>query len=310
MGIKARDNAPTIESGASMKLRLSQQDLVCELRPDLGGCIAGLWLDQEPVLRSTPAEQLHSVRNSGCYPLVPFSNRIAQAKLVWNGTSHPLVRNFNDEPHAIHGVGWQRPWTVLDHSPDSALISYEHRPDSHWPFAFDVSQAFALQGHSLQMSLSITNQSDQPAPVGLGWHPYFVKRTGSHVRFTATGRWEMGPDKLPTVRQAVTGLDCDCEPLQIDNCFDGWRGDAQLHDAVLHTQIEANMQHLVVYTHPELPVVAIEPVSHVNNALHLSGQSKGLAHRAGVNQADPLGLRVAQPGESFGVQMTIRTRRV
>ena len=24
--------------------------------------------------------------------------RIAQARLVWNGTSHPLVRNFNDEP--------------------------------------------------------------------------------------------------------------------------------------------------------------------------------------------------------------------
>ncbi len=292
-----------------MKLRLRQQDLVCELRPDLGGCIAGLWLGQEPVLRSTPAEQLHTVRAAGCYPLVPFSNRIAQAKLVWNGTSHPLVRNFNDEPHAIHGVGWLRPWTVLDETDATALISYEHRPDSHWPFAFDVSQAFALQGHSLQVSLSITNQSDQPAPVGLGWHPYFVKRAGSHVQFTATGRWEMGPDKLPTVRQAVTGLDSDCDPLQIDNCFDGWSGQAQLRDAMLHTQIEANLQHLVVYTYPAWPVVAIEPVSHVNNALHLAGQRKASANPGGVNQADPLGLRVAQPGESFGVQMTISTRR-
>ena len=293
-----------------MKLRLSQQDLVCELRPDLGGCIAGLWLGDVPVLRSTPGEQLHTVRNSGCYPLVPFSNRIAQAKLVWNGTSHPLVRNFNDEPHAIHGVGWQRPWTVLDQSDNTALLSYEHRPDSHWPFAFDVSQAFALQGNSLQVSMSITNQSDHPAPVGLGWHPYFVKRVGSHLRFDATGRWEMGPDKLPTVRQAVTGLDSDCQHLRIDNCFDGWSGQAQLQDALLRTRIEANLQHLVVYTHEDLPVVAIEPVSHVNNALHLSGQGKALSTNttAGVAQADPLGLRVAQPGESFGVQMTLHTQ--
>ena len=286
-----------------MKLRLSHQDMVCELRPDLGGCIAGLWLGGVPILRSTPGEQLNTVRASGCYPLVPFSNRIAQAKLVWNGTSHPLVRNFNDEPHAIHGVGWQRPWTVLDQTEHTALISYEHRPDSHWPFAFDVSQAFALQGHSLQISLSITNQSAQPAPVGLGWHPYFAKRAGSHIRFAATGLWEMGEDKLPTLRRAAPGLDADCKDLRIDNCFDGWDGLAYLNDDLLHTRIEANLQHLVVYTHADLDVVAIEPVSHVNNALHLSSHSA--TQLRGVDQADPLGLRVAQPGESFGVQMTI-----
>ena len=290
-----------------MTLRLSHQDMVCELRPDLGGSIAGLWLGGVPVLRSTPGAQLHSVRASGCYPLVPFSNRIAQVKLVWNGTSHPLVRNFNDEPHAIHGVGWQRPWTVLDQSDNTALLSYEHRPDSHWPFAFDVSQAFALQGHSLQVSLSITNQSAQVAPVGLGWHPYFVKRPGSHLRFAATGVWEMGEDKLPTVRRAAPGLDSDCQALRIDNCFDGWDGQAHLTDTLLHTRIEANLQHLVVYTHADLDMVAIEPVSHVNNALHLSSHSA--SQRRGVDQADPLGLRVALPGESFGVQMTISTQR-
>jgi len=290
-----------------MTLRLSHQDMVCELRPDLGGCIAGLWLGGVPILRSTPGDELHSVRASGCYPLVPFSNRIAQVKLVWNGTSHPLVRNFNDEPHAIHGVGWQRPWTVLDQSDNTALLSYEHRPDSHWPFAFDVSQAFALQGHSLQVSLSITNQSAQVAPVGLGWHPYFVKRPGSHLRFAATGVWEMGEDKLPTVRRAAPGLDSDCQALRIDNCFDGWDGQAHLTDTLLHTRIEANLQHLVVYTHADLDMVAIEPVSHVNNALHLSSHSA--SQRRGVDQADPLGLRVALPGESFGVQMTISTQR-
>jgi aldose 1-epimerase len=183
------------------------------------------------------------------------------------------------------------------------LISYEHRPDSHWPFAFDVSQAFALQGHSLQISLSITNQSAQPAPVGLGWHPYFVKRAGSHIRFAATGLWEMGEDKLPTLRRAAPGLDTDCKHLRIDNCFDGWDGLAYLNDGLLHTRIEANLQHLVVYTHADLDVVAIEPVSHVNNALHLSSHSA--TQLRGVDQADPLGLRVAQPGESYGVQMTI-----
>jgi len=109
------------------------------------------------------------------------------------------------------------------------------------------------------------------------------------------------------VRRAAPGLDSDCQALRIDNCFDGWDGQAHLTDTLLHTRIEANLQHLVVYTHADLDMVAIEPVSHVNNALHLSSHSA--SQRRGVDQADPLGLRVALPGESFGVQMTISTQR-
>ncbi|RYY94094.1 MAG: aldose 1-epimerase, partial [Comamonadaceae bacterium] len=84
-------------------IELKAGRLRCEIVPELGGCIAGLWADDVPVLRSTPAAQLATSRLSGCYPLVPFSNRIGQASLVWQGTQHPLVRNNGDEPHAIHG---------------------------------------------------------------------------------------------------------------------------------------------------------------------------------------------------------------
>ena len=68
--------------------------LRCEIKPELGGCIAGLWLGDIPVLRSTPAQGLHSVRQSASYPLVPFSNRVGHASLQWQGTDHPLVKNF------------------------------------------------------------------------------------------------------------------------------------------------------------------------------------------------------------------------
>ena len=129
---------------------------------------------------------------------MPFSNRIAQATLLWQGTQHPLVRNNGAEPHAIHGVGWQRPWEVLESDSDFAMLAYEHRPDAAWPFAFDSSQTLRLRGGTLELTLSLTNQSQRPAPAGLGWHPYFVKRGRSRISFEATGRWEMGPDKLPT----------------------------------------------------------------------------------------------------------------
>lgn len=275
-------------------LLLDNGTLRCEVRPDLGGCIAGLWLGDLPVLRSTPGDGLHNVRLSGCFPLVPFSNRIGHAVLAWQGTGHPLVHNLVQEPHAIHGVGWQRPWEVLEHAPDFLMLAHEHRAQSLWPFAYDASQTLRLQSHRLEMTLSITNQSGRPAPVGLGWHPYFVKRADSHIRFHARGRWEMGPDKLPTAHQVTGGLARPCAGLDVDHCFDGWDGQAWLEDEAVRVHLSAPLHHLVVFTTPERDFIAIEPVSHVNNALNLHAQG---------GDAEQLGVRVLAPGESYSVAM-------
>lgn len=278
-------------------LRLQSSDLRCDLRADLGGSIAGLWLGDTPVLRSTPADQLKAARLSGCFPLVPFSNRIAQARLQWQGTSHPLVRNNGDEPHAIHGVGWQRPWQVLEQTSTSAFLCYEHRADSAWPFAFDASQMVQLDGHRLSLTLSITNQAHTPAPVGLGWHPYFVKRPDSVVSFHAAGRWEMGEDKLPTHRTPMEGLTASCDGWVVDHCFDGWDGTARLQDPVLSVRLQSNLSRLVVFTRPDRDTVAIEPVSHVNNAVNLMQDD--------VTEARALGLVVLPPGESMSAHLVL-----
>ncbi len=283
-------------------MSLRCEALRCEIKPELGGCISGLWMGDVPVLRSTPAADLHSVRQSGSYPLVPFSNRVGHASLQWQGTDHPLVKNFEPEPHAIHGVGWERPWAVLEASDTFALLSYAHRADASWPFDFDSSQAFKLSAGALEMTLGITNQSKVSAPVGLGWHPYFARRPGSRVTFSAQGRWEMGSDKLPTYRSDSPGLDVDCATLAVDHCFDGWRGDLHLRDALLHTRVSSNLTRLVVFTLPERDNIAIEPVSHVNNAVNLMAR--------GVATAEALGLTILQPGETFSCEMRIDVERL
>lgn len=271
----------------------------CEVSAQLGAAIAGLWRHDIPILRSTAAVELSQVRLSGCYPLVPFSNRVAHATLVWNGTSHPLVGNFAPEPHAIHGVAWMRPWQVLDAGDDFALLSFEHQADASWPFAFDCSQAFRLSPAALEVTLSATNQSDETVPFGLGWHPFFVKRPASRVRFQAAGRWEMGPDKLPTQRHANPGMDVDSDSLDIDHCFDGWRGEVVVQDPQMAVRLRSSLDHLVVYTNSRCDFVAIEPVSHVNNAVNMAGPD--------ADKLRELGVHVLQPGESLSATMQIET---
>ncbi|QTN26512.1 aldose 1-epimerase [Rhodoferax sp. AJA081-3] len=278
-------------------LTLRNADLVCDLKPELGGCIAGLWFSGIPVLRSTPAHELHSVRQAGSYPLVPFSNRVSQATLQWQGTDHPLVQNWAPDPHAIHGVGWERPWAVLEASDTFALLAYEHKADASWPFDFDCSQAFKLEANALELSLSITNQSALAVPVGLGWHPFFVKRPDSHIQFDATGRWEMGHDKLPTYRAPSTGISAPCTTLDVDHCFDGWAGAVQLRDSVLAIRVTSGLSRLVVYSTPTSDSIAIEPVSHVNNAVNRMAQTGA--------SAEDLGVCILQAGQTFSSAMRI-----
>jgi aldose 1-epimerase len=299
--------AQSVEGDKTMTalIELATESMRCHIAPALGGCVTGLWLGDTPVLRSVPDGVVATARLSGSYALVPFSNRVGHATLKWNGTAHPLVRNNGEEPHAIHGVGWQRQWQVLESDAQFALLSFEHRPDASWPFAFDASQAFRLKDNALEVTLSITNQSNQPAPVGLGWHPYFVKRTQSHVRFQASGRWELDGEMLPTHRTPVKGITADAATLKVDHCFDGWPGVVHLHDEVLHTRITSNLSRLVVFTNDSKDFVAIEPVSHVNNALNMLADASLVDPADYAARAAELGVQVLQPGESLSVEMTI-----
>ena len=277
-------------------LELRHAALHLSLRPDLGGSIEGLWFQGLPVLRSSAPGTLASVRLSACYPLLPYSNRIAHAQLRWNGTNYPLVKNAGNEAHAIHGVGWQKPWQVLEAGSSFATLRLVHQPDAAWPFAFAAVQTFSIKDNALEVTLSITNQSPGAVPVGLGWHPYFTKRADSDVQFATTGMWEMGSDKLPTQRSDSPGLDRTCAQLLIDNCFDGWSGSAMVRDSQLSTRLDSDLRRLVVYTEPTQDCIAIEPVSHVNNAMN-----QGVRH-------SELGVVVLAAGQSWQAHMRIQTK--
>ena len=159
-------SSETLSEEAVLELRAG--DLRLALRPDLGGAVAGLWLGETMVLRSTEGEALEGPRLSAGFPLVPYSNRIGYRRFNWRGKSFTTAPNFDEGPHSLHGVGWQRAWTVLASDATHALLKLHHTPDAHWPFAFDATQRFDLGPGGLRIEMSATNRSDEAAPMGLG----------------------------------------------------------------------------------------------------------------------------------------------
>ena len=267
-------------------------DLRLALRADLGGAVAGLWFGEFPVLRSGEATDLASARQSGCYPLAPYSNRLGYRRFRWLGQDHTTASNFDDNPHSVHGVAWQRPWTVLSASATEAELGYTHAPDADWPFAFEVRQRFVLDAGALEVHLALSNRAATAQPVGLGWHPYFPKRPRSRLHIELTDRWDSDASGLPTRRVPQPGIDGDVSHLSFDNCFEGWRGAARIRDEKLSLRLSSSLPYLVVYTPEAKPYYCVEPVSHVSNAIHMADPA---AH----------GLRTLAPQATFDAWMKL-----
>ncbi|MCP5270576.1 MAG: aldose 1-epimerase [Burkholderiaceae bacterium] len=277
-------------------LELTRGPLRLALRPDLGGCIAGLWFDGLPVLRSTEPAALERSRLSGCYPLLPYSNRLGYRRFRWHGREYTTQPNFDDNPHSVHGIGWQRAWTVESARADDAVLVLQHAGDADWPFAFTARQAVSLTEEGLSLGLSITNTGAAAAPVGLGWHPYFPKRQRSRLHIELTERWDPDGAGLPTRRVPQAGIDGDVAHLDFDHCFEGWSGPARVRDEKLALRLTSSLPYLVVFTPPLKDYYCVEPVSHVSNAIHMAEPAKA-------------GLRTLMPGEHLDAWFKLEISR-
>ena len=138
-------------------LSLRSGRLGLDLAPQAGGSIARFTADGSiDLLRPATPEAVASGRgnNSSCYPLVPFSGRIANGRFVFDGSEIVLKPNWPGVRHPMHGDGWARPWSVARSDGHSADIVYEHDPREGWPFRYRARQTYRLDGDTLTRSAS------------------------------------------------------------------------------------------------------------------------------------------------------------
>jgi aldose 1-epimerase len=247
--------------------------------PEYGAGLIGWMLGDTPMLRrALPQAAVEGNPHAmGCFPLLPYGNRIRQGQFYWRGRNYCLKRNFGDHPHAIHGLAWQRPWTVEQISAGSVLLSLDHHPDNAWPFAFNAVIGYSLFGSALTVTIEMTNRDATPTPAGLGVHPYFPKTNDPCLRFNSVGAWENGCDSLPS-RHGPLRDDWGhsdprpVAPSMLDNCFTAWDGTADILAGQASLRIEASavFRQLQVFTPTWADFFCVEPISHVPDAVNRS----------------------------------------
>lgn len=202
-----------------------------------GGAIWSFTFESEgrsiPLLvpRGNPQQDKAGV--SGCFPLVPFGNRVRNNSFTFQGMQHEFCANTADDPHYLHGDGWLETWDVEEQTTHSARLVLRHARSSASPYAYTAIQTVSLEDDGMHLTLSLTNEGTEPLPFGLGWHPFFPRTKQTRLYAPASHHWAEDNHFLPTMRLDLPPhLDFSCHsqlPKGWTNSgFEGWNGEAEL----------------------------------------------------------------------------------
>jgi aldose 1-epimerase len=260
--------------------------------PSTGGSIAycrirknGAWRD---LLRPTPIA--YQSRSSTCssFVLVPWSNRLRDARFKFKDQTYQLIANHADGK-AIHGVGRDHPWQVRLHQKDVILLTFDTKTCAesvNFPFSFVSTQKYMLAANRFSITVSVTNTDTRTFPVGVGHHPYFVRFFGAdhdavHVRIPCQKMFVLH-DQLPNAAPVPVSQNVDFQALRelpetgLDDCFTARVPDApiQIRYPLSGTAIDIHLDTVfscvILYTPPEdIRHFALEPVTNANDGFNL-----------------------------------------
>ena len=264
-------------------IELSAGDYRLVLEPGRGGSIARFDWRGEPLMRPTCGP---AILDAACFPLVPFSNRIAHGRFLAHGREIRLLPNLpdSDHPHPLHGFGWLAEWAVLAASLSTATIAHLW-PGGEWPWPYRAWQRFDLTADGLTITLSLTNLGDSAMPAGLGFHPYFPRDPDTRYLGLHRGEWQTDDECLPLAFDRRDDAidwwhDRPVSSRTVDTVYSGRCGPLLVswpsRGLGLMIGPDEALGTTVVYAPKDADFFCVEPVSHIADAVNRGSEDTGL----------------------------------
>jgi galactose mutarotase-like enzyme len=135
---------------------------------------------------------------SGRAPLLfPMVGKASGDRIRVAGASHPLPQ---------HGFARRSTFEIVEMTADACLLRLRASEATRaaYPFSFQLDMAYALEGATLRLTATVTNEDANPLPCAFGYHPAFrwplPGAEGAHeVRFEK-------PEPCPIRRLTGDGL--------------------------------------------------------------------------------------------------------
>lgn len=182
-----------------------------EICADMGAnCISYITEGCELMRKPDSAETLQKAANVYGVPFLFPPNRIKGGCFTFDGREYRFPINEPERGNSIHGVMSQTAFEVLEQTESSVMLRYqatEEKPYLSFPHTFEATVRWELKPDGLHHTVTITNQSSERMPVGVGFHTalnaYFMPedREPSHYRLLMSAEEEIVYDPqsiLPT----------------------------------------------------------------------------------------------------------------
>ena len=228
----ADDAQATLPGGRLYWLRAGKLEVA--LAPDAGGRIAQMRYDGRDWLVGEQQGGAAAI-GWGCYPMVPWAGRVRRGRFVFDGKAFALPANLG--AHAIHGVGFSRPWRIDTLGVDIATLSLALPEDGYWPFGGRATQVVRVLPDCLALRLAV-QAGDQAMPAILGWHPWF--RKPDQLLFSPSAMYPRDGEGIATLPCVAPG------PAPWDDCFIN-AAEVTLVAGGQRLTLRADTDHWVVY---------------------------------------------------------------
>jgi aldose 1-epimerase len=191
-------------------------DTVVTIVPSVGNIAVEMKVKGHNVLRypqGSVAEFKARPGNTGIPFMGPWANRLDEQAFYANGRRHPFDMDLGNVRGTvpIHGfVTTTNLWRVTSVVATATGASVTSRLDFYkqptwmrqWPYAHTIDMTYHLTDGVLEVATTVTNLSDEPMPVSIGFHPYFQltdsPRDEWEVAIAARTRWVLDARKVPT----------------------------------------------------------------------------------------------------------------
>lgn len=162
----------------------------------LFGAIHNIWDDKNKPLLWQPDYNANAVSPvGGCFPLIPYANRIKNAKFSLNDRLFNIDYQNCESKHALHGDGWINQWQVISQQESSITLGY----NSHFfPFHYRATQVIELLKNAVCITLNIQHLGRNAMPYGMGFHPWFIKQKNTRLHAPAKNMYEEDKEHFPT----------------------------------------------------------------------------------------------------------------
>jgi aldose 1-epimerase len=137
---------------------------------EVGGGIREYAWQGVPVLDGYPEDAI--APHSAGHILAPWPNRIRDGQYTFGGRQHQLPLTEPARHNAMHGLVNWAPWDCAAHTEDSVTLTCRLPPRPGYPWPLDMRTTWTVGEAGLTATHEITNAGSEPAPFGLGAHPY------------------------------------------------------------------------------------------------------------------------------------------